>query len=170
MRYVFAGIVFLLSFSNAAAADAPIKPFVGEYKGEAVSKARDSIYFGTGIRAFGLKIAQEGDGFSLTTSNTRKRGGKTKTKTTTLKFYPANRPNVYKSRQSGEPADGKPYIWADIRGKTFSVYILAAQKNGGYDVLIYRRTLVDGGLKITFRRMRDGSPIRLVYGRAKRVK
>lgn len=160
----------VFSGGSAFAADSPIKPFVGSYQGEAVSKNRDSLYFGAGLRGFGLTIKEEGDGFALITTNTRKRGGKNKTKTLTLNFYPAQRKNVFKSRQSGEPADGKPYIWADVKGDTLGVYILAMQKTGGYDLLIYKRQLIDEGLKITFRRIRDGSPVRIVYGRAKRVK
>lgn len=175
MRAVLLGFFMIIATAPltggiAIAADSPIKPFIGSYKGEAVSKRRDSIYFGTGLRGFGLTITAEGDGFALITTNTRKRGSKSKTKTTTLNFYPAKRPAVFKAKQSGEPADGKAYIWADVKGATLGVYILAAEENGGYDLLIYKRTLVEDGLKIVFRRVRDGSPIRIVFGRAKRIK
>jgi len=175
MRAVLLGFFMVLAPVTltggiAQAADSPIKPFIGAYKGEAVSKRRDSIYFGTGLRAFGLTIKAEGDGFALVTTNTRKRSGKYKTKTTTLNFYPAKRAAVYKARQSGEPADGKAYIWAEVKGSTLGVYILAVEENGGYDLLIYKRTLVEDGLKIVFRRIRDGSPVRIVFGRAKRIK
>jgi len=170
MRSVLAVLVLAISIAGAQAADSPIKPFIGEYKGEAVSKNRDSIYFGTGLRGFGVKIVKEGDGFALTTTNTRRRGGKNKTKTATLNFFPASRPGVFKSKQSGEVADGKPYIWAEVKAQTLSIYILATQEDGGYDLLIYKRTLIEGGLKVTFRRIRDGSPVRIVFGRARRLK
>jgi len=175
MRAILFGFLLVvapvtLTGGVALAAESPIKPFIGTFKGDAVSKNRDSIYFGTSLRGFGLTIKAEGDGFALVTTNTRKRGGKSKTKTTTLNFYPAKRAAVFKARQSGEPADGKAYIWAEVKGDTLGVYVLAVGKNGGYDLLIYKRTLIKDGLKIVFRRIRDGSPVRIVFGRAKRIK
>jgi hypothetical protein len=163
----FISLFLLLVVTTPTLADDAVKPFVGRYEGSAVAKNRDSLYFGVGNRDMGIDISAKGDGFSVRWS-TIKKGGKRKNKTTTMTFVATPQPGIYKSEKNGEPIGGKPYSWAHIRGKEMRVYIFAVRKDGGYDLSIYRRTLTSDGMRVEFRRLRDGSPVRIVIGKAAR--
>lgn len=153
----------------ATAAQDALKPFYGTWAGSALAKNRDSKYFGVGTRAAAITIAPEGDGFVITWT-TIKSGNAGKAKSATLHFRPAARKGVYKAEASGEPADGKPYMWASVVGKTMTLYILAVNDKGGYDLSIYARTITENGMTVRFRRLRDGEPIRIVSGTLHRRK
>lgn len=154
----------------AAAAEDGLAAFFGTFGGDALAKNRESRYFGVGLRASEITIAKDGDGFTITWSTTKKGDGDAKTKSTSLTFEPAARAGVYKATESGEPADGKPYIWASVRDRTMTMYILAVNEKGGYDLSVYERTVTDDGMDIRFRRIRDGEPMRIVAGELKRLK
>lgn len=169
MRTLMIVLVAWLLVSPASAGQEELKPFVGTWGGSAVAKNRDSKYFGVGTRASSITIAAEGDGFVIKWT-TSKGGNTAKAKTATLHFVPAARKNVYKATVSGEPADGKPYIWASVENKTMTLYILAVNAKGGYDLSIYERKVDGGEMEIRFRRLRDGAPMRIVAGTLKRQK
>ncbi len=163
-------LVLVWLFAGPAAAGVEqLKPFFGTWGGSAVAKNRDSKYFGVGTRASAITIAPEGTGFVIKWTTTK--GGNTaKAKTTTLHFTPAARANVYKAAVNGEPADGKPYIWASVAKGTMTVYILAVNEKGGYDLSIYERKVDGDEMVARFRRLRDGAPVRIVAGTLERQK
>jgi len=169
MRTLTIALVAWLLVSPAGAGQEELKPFYGTWGGSAVAKNRDSKYFGVGTRASSITIAAEGKGFVIKWTTTK--GGDTaKAKTATLHFAPAARDNVYKAAVSGEPADGKPYVRASVEKKTMTLYILAVNAKGGYDLSIYERKVDGDEMEVRFRRLRDGAPVRIVAGTLNRQK
>lgn len=169
MRTLMIALVAWFLVSPAGAGQEELKPFFGTWDGSAVAKNRDSKYFGVGTRASSITIGPEDEGFVIKWT-TSKDGNTDKAKTATLHFAPAARPNVYKAKLSGEPADGKPYIWASVEKKVMTLYILAVNATGGYDLSIYERKVDGEEMEVRFRRLHDGAPIRIVSGTLKRQK
>ncbi len=169
MRTLMIALVTWFLVAPAGAGQEELKPFYGTWGGSAVAKNRDSKYFGVGTRASTIIIAPEDQGFVIKWT-TSKDGNTAKAKTATLHFVPAARPNVYKAKVNGEPADGKPYIWASVEKKVMTLYILAVNSSGGYDLSIYERKIDGEEMEVRFRRLRDGAPVRIVAGTLKRLK
>jgi hypothetical protein len=63
-----------------------------------------------------------------------------------------------------DPLEGDPYVWARIDGDTLSVHALLITETGGYELQAYNRTLIEGGLRLEYSRVRDGKVLRTVTG------
>src|SRR5581483_11801608 len=69
-----------------------------------------------------------------------------------------------------DPLRGDPYVWARIQGATLTVSALLITDDGGYEVHVYDRTLIAGGLLLEHSRVRDGAVLQTVTGTLKRVR
>ena len=85
-------------------------------------------------------------------------------------FSAAMRRNVFGAPVPLDPIKGDPYMWASIRGKTLGVYGVHVTADGGYELQVYERTLAKGGIMLTFKRIRNGKPLKEISGFAKREK
>jgi hypothetical protein len=159
----------------AAAADAAIAPFIGEYTGRTIQAPNEPL----SPRDLGIKIAAKGeDGFLLEWTTVIHDARGTRRQSYVIAFGPSSRKGIYSSAMqrdlfgAPEPLDplkGDPYVWAHIEGTTLSVHALLISDDGGYEIQVYRRTLTPSGLSLAFTRNRNGTPLKAVYGVLDRV-
>ena len=177
MRPVLAATLICGMFSFAAkpavAGDA-IDPFVGKYVGKATSKLQDKLT----DRDLNFEIRKHGNGFTLRwTTIIPRPGGKTKRTSFRIRFERTRKVSLYSAamRRNAfgapvplDPLKGDPYMWASIRGKTLGVYGVHVTEEGGYELQVYERTLASGGIKVVFKRIRNGKQLKEISGFAKR--
>ncbi len=106
------------------------------------------------------------NGFELSwTSITYKSDGRTKEKTYTIDFVPSAREHIFQSAMKTnlfgkatplDPLQGEPFVWARFEGDTFTVFSLFINEVGDYEMQEFHRTLVDAGLDLVFRRVKNG--------------
>ena len=152
------------------------KQFFGEYVGEAV--------FGDGgkieKRDIRAKIGPATTGFSVNwVMNIHRPSGKEQHVEYTMTFLPTSRKNVYSAAMSFDafgnpvpldPMKGDPYVWARIEGQTLNLYALTVTEAGGYEMEVYERKLVPGGMDLRYSRVVDGQFLRTITGKLKKVK
>ena len=165
-----------LALTPPAIAGDPIDPFVGKYKGKATSKLDGKLT----DRDLNFEIKKHSGGFSVRWVTVIPRGnGTTKRtsyrirfdKTRKIKlFSAAMRRNAFGAPVPLDPLKGDPYMWASIQGKTLGIYGVHVTSNGGYELQVYERTLTTGGMKLRFKRIRNGKPLKEISGFAKREK
>ncbi|MEO0939843.1 MAG: hypothetical protein AAFY38_16955 [Pseudomonadota bacterium] len=151
------------------AALADITRFVGDYSGAAEVQLADGTMQ---PRDMSVKIYETDAGFGVRWTTTRLRdSGSSKTTTYEVRFLPTQRPGVFAAAQKKnvfghdvplDPMQGEPFVWARMLGDTLSVYSLFVTDNGSYEMQQYDRTLVEGGLALSFRRFAEGTQLRAV--------
>ena len=106
-----------------------------------------------------------GDGFNVSwTTITKRADGRKRKKSYSIDFSTSKRDGIYSSamrrdmfgnRRPIDPlAGGVPFVWATLKGATLTVHALLITDDGGYELQSYRRTLVEKGLRLEFRRFR----------------
>jgi hypothetical protein len=179
VRRVVTGLVpcllaLVVAVERAHAQD--YKQFFGEYVGEAVSGEGAKIE----KRDIRAKIAQANKGFSVNWVMTIHRtSGKEKHVEYTMTFQPTARKNVFSANMSFDafgnavpldPMKGDPYVWARVEGQTLSLYAMTVTEAGGYEMQVYDRKLVPGGMDLKYSRVLDGQVQRTITGKLKKVK
>lgn len=169
-------LVALLAVAGEAA-EHSIAPFIGEYRGRAISDS------GAGLdeRDLSVVIEERGKGAFVVKWTTISRGsesGRLRKKAYEVAFIPTRRENIYSSamktnvfggRQAMDPLKGDPYVWARIDGNTLTIYALIITDEGGYEIQVYDRTLTDAGMSLRFSRVRDGEVLKQIEGTLERV-
>lgn len=163
-------LALLLPAGGARAAAPPWERFYGEYTGTAISDNDEDL----GERDIHVRIAPAEGGFNVSwTAVVRKDDGKLKRSEFSIDFRPTRRERIYSAAMRKDvfgnavplnPLAGEPYVWARIRGDTLTVYALLITESGGYEMQVYDRTLVPGGMKLRYSRVRDGENRRTVTG------
>ena len=167
----------LLTATGHALAAQGIAPFIGEYRGRAISDS------GAGLdeRDLSVLIKAKGEhGFIVewTTVSRGSASGRLRKKSYKVEFIPTKRENIYSSamktnvfggRQAMDPLQGDPYVWARIDGRTLTLYALIITAEGGYEIQVYDRTLNASGMDLRFARVRDGQVLKHITGTLERV-
>ena len=188
-KWLLVAAALLLSFAPVQAQNKPadntgkadreekvrvtIKDFYGRYAGRGVTKSHGAQHYGLANRDLDVQIeAAPNNGFKLTWTTIRRKRNKAKRQTTqTVEFVPAGSPNRWKAKDSGELLSGKPVVWARLAGARLFVYVVTTEpKSGRFHAAVYVRELVQDGMQLRFRRVRDGAPARAVIAYLKRVK
>jgi hypothetical protein len=170
-----AGLISCLVAAAARAASAAIEDFFGAYEGQSISASEDRLE----IRDLAVVIEPRERGFNVkwTTVIHRSADAVDRVKYS-IDFEPSRRADVYRSgmrkdmfgnRIPLDPMAGDPYVWARIRGRTLSVFALVIVEDGGFEMQVYDRTLTPTGLDLEFHRMRDGTEIKRISGRLKKM-
>jgi len=179
---LFARIIFAASLAlfisvgstAASAADLGIKAFTGHWQGNGISESEVSVAFRMTARDLDVKIETSGSGFAIVTTTVQRKKGDPSNpvavrKSSRREFVPGNRPGLWVARDSGMASDGKASVWARIREQTLTITSIAANEEGGSNVLIYDRSLSASGMKLDFRRLVDGYVVRTVSGRLVKI-
>lgn len=156
--------VFMLLPGLVLAAD--VDRFAGTYAGQS-----ETVLSGeTQGRNLRVIIAVTKKGFNLTwTSVSHRENGSVRESTYAIEFVPSQREGIYgsamKTNMFGkqvplDPLKGEPFVWARFENDTLSVFSLFITETGEYELQEYHRTLVDGGLDLLFRRVKNGVPQR----------
>lgn len=152
-----------------------IAPFFGTYHGHSIAEPDPGVR----VRDLDVQIAPADGGFRVTwTTAMRDRDEEPREKTYSIEFEPAGRSGIYGSRMRtdmfgnrvpNDPLRGAPYVWARLQAGTLSVFALLITDDGGYEMQVYHRTLVQGGLALRFLRLREGEAVRTVRATLSRV-
>lgn len=155
--------LFLILFPSVSF-PAGIELFVGAYVGQVVSEVDGKPL----RRDMSVVIKATKAGFIVTwTTHTFKSIGRTKAKTYEIEFIPSKRENIYRSAMKTnlfgkavplDPMAGEPFVWARLEGDTLSVFSLFIDETGEYEIQEFHRSLVEAGLELFFKRIRDGKP------------
>jgi len=168
-------VLFLSVGANtASAADLGIKAFSGHWQGNGISESEVSVAFRMTARDLDVVIETMGDGFAVVTTTVQRKKGDPSNpvavrKSSRREFVPGNRPGLWVARDSGMASDGKASVWARISEQTLTITSIAANAEGGSNVLIYDRSLSASGMKLDFRRLVDGYVVRTVSGRLVKI-
>ena len=168
-----ATLMLSLALAGPALAVNGIEAFYGEYQGQAISDNNSNRVLKLSIQPAKKK------GFEIAWSTTTFESSKEKTKSYSVSFVPSGRDNIFSSAMRRnifgkltpmDPLKGDPFVWCKIEGDSLIVYSLLITDNGGYEMQEYVRTLTDKGLNLSFSRIRDGKPLKVISGEYDRVK
>jgi hypothetical protein len=175
-RTIIGSVAFVASWFAMSdplwAADQSIARFFGEYEGRSVQAPNEPL----SARDLSIKIGPHGkNGFTLEWTTVIRDPSGTKRQSYSIDFSPSDRAGIFASAMHrdtfghSEPLDplkGEPYVWADIHGSTFRVHALLITDDGGYEMQVYRRTLMEdgSGLALQFSRNRNGRELKTIYG------
>jgi hypothetical protein len=153
-----------------------IKAFYGTFVGQTVFESDKGLT----KRDLNVTIAPNDGGFSIRwTTITQRPDGSFKRKQHTVAFRPTRRKGIYSSAMQVnkfgaevplDPMSGDPYVWARLDGATLSVYAMLITDDGGYEMQTYERTIAQNDMRLEFRRIRNGHPLKKISARLKRVK
>lgn len=169
-RFLVSLIACVLSAGYVSAADVKIGAFKGQWEGNAVSESTTSVSFPLTSRDINVEIRPKPDGsFVLTWRTLQRQSGAPGTpdevlKETTRTFVPSEEKNVWHDAGKGSILAGSTVSWATLSGQKLTVYSVATTKKGGYDMLIYDRTLTGLGMKLDFKAIRNGNVRRTAGG------
>jgi hypothetical protein len=165
-----AASVLLLLAATSAQADEMVAKFYGTYVGSGRAEISESGE--TEERDLDVTIESYKDGgFTLKWitvvrgANGARTGEDVRRREVAENFVPAeDKPNVFVLAPEGglfqkselpNPLLGKAALWAAIHGDDMTVYSLAIRETGGPELQIYRRSLTEKGMDITFMRLQD---------------
>nr|WP_245626790.1 hypothetical protein [Aestuariivita boseongensis] len=153
----------------ALAQDAVLDAFEGYYSGSAEVVRSDGT---SANRDMSVEIAKTKSGFSVAWSTTSVRAdGSINEKDYLIEFVPSERDGVYSAAMERnvfghevqlDPMKGEPFVWARIKDATLTVFSLFVDEAGDYELQQFDRTLVEGGLQLAFRVVRNGEVTRSV--------
>lgn len=139
---------------------AEIKNFFGEYVGEATVEKQGE----QSMRDLHVKITPHKKAFTVRWASVKRGSKDMDRKEFNVHFRPSPRDNMYASSMRSDlfgnpvaldPMSGDPYFWATLHGDTLSVYALLITDDGSYDMQVYHRTLVPGGLELEYSRLHE---------------
>jgi hypothetical protein len=154
-------------FTTAVSA-ADFDRFVGSYAGSADVENKGK----TSKRDMSVNISTTDKGFEVNWKTIRhKSDGRIKESEYTIGFVPTQRDGIYSSTMRVnvfgnpvplDPMKGDPYVWGRISGDTLTVFSLLIDKEGGYEMQQYNRTLTEGGLILKYLRIRNGDKLKII--------
>lgn len=74
-------------------------------------------------------------------------------------FILAPKGGLFQKAELPNPLRGEPMRWATIENGAMTVYSMAIGDEGGSELQVYRRSLTDKGMNISFLRLRDESVV-----------
>ncbi|MDH3693461.1 MAG: hypothetical protein OER96_02685 [Gammaproteobacteria bacterium] len=165
-NFIIVALASILGWSSVFADHGPFQNFFGDYIGETAYEV-DGVEYKRDLSA---SISPVEDGFNVAwKTTTHKPGSKPKEKSYSIDFVSTDREHVYSSamkadlfggREALDPMQGDPYVWAKVSEDVLTVYALLVTDDGGYEMLVYKRTLTVDGLDLEFTRLRDNEPLR----------
>ncbi len=181
-RHVLLATSIVLVSTTVAADQRSVRDFVGEWHGVEV-KTSDQTEAAT-PQDLDLRLSAEDDGFHLNWITFRRgAGGGLQRQKTEASFAPTDRPGVFAFRPGkksffsslfadpavANPLKGETLLWARLDGATLTVYSLAINDRGGFDLNRYARTLTDHQMTVEYTRRSENDVILTVEGRLEKT-
>ena len=171
------GLMSAIGSRPTGAVDRPLEDFFGQYAGQTISEA------GAGLAERDLNVTirpwKKGKGFTLEWTTVIRSADETRRQSHSINFQPSARPGIYGAAMRSDmfggqgaldPLKGDPYVWARIDEDTLTVHSLLITEEGGYEMQVFDRTLMpEGGMRLTFSRLRDGQPLKVIHGTLQRI-
>jgi hypothetical protein len=170
----------MLAPATAAADDATMDDFAGSWRGTELETSGDLGGVKLEPADLDVQIERDGDGFRMRwISLARRDDGSLERQKIDARFTPTERPGVYAfapgssslfSRLFADPATGNPLegeslLWARLAGTTLTVYSLAIDYHGGFELDRYARTLSDDGLEVHYTHRMQNDRLLTIDGR-----
>ena len=170
-------LVWLAAAPAAMSADLKIADFVGHYAGTGIANSKDAVTLGLVNRDFDVVIEKANDGFAVAWTTVVRQGvgqdekQEVKRSSAKIEFKATASPRVFKAPAHNDPSGDQGYAWANIEGRTLTVYIMVVDaKTGAYDLHSYARTLTESNeMALKFTRISTGRPRVIVEGMLKRM-
>ncbi len=156
-------VTVAVTLAFGAAADTAIDDFSGRWQGKVLRQAGNGVATGLDPRELVVHMRVDDDGIELrwaAISMADAEGGQLTLDQMQAAFEPTDGPGVFTARKiksrllgktrTGNPIEGKPFVWARHTGSTFTVYTLQIGTDGGYYLDQYSLTLIEGGLALDF--------------------
>ncbi len=171
-----------LASTTVAADDARIDAFYGHWHGTEVSASGQTATLAPGDLDVTLRV--EGSGFHMAwTGLERQADGPLARQMFHASFTPTDRPGVFAfdpgkpsllSRlfadpKTANPLKGETLLWARLEDSTLTVYSLAIDDHGGFDLDRYARTLTDHGMTVRYTHRIENERTLTVEGRLERA-
>jgi hypothetical protein len=156
-------IVLILVAGPASAQGALPDAFYGDWQGE-VTHSEGTIGFEAAAGDLNVRIEAADDGFRMRWTglvHETPDGGLTR-QPIEARFTPTDRPGVFAfdpeqssmllqlfgAPATNNPLEGEPLLWARLEGEALSVYGLAINADGGFDLYQHVRTLTGDGMRV----------------------
>ena len=152
----------ILAAGPAFGQDALPAPFYGTWQGETLTSQEGSKEIDVTAEDLGVRIEPDGDGFRMhwTALSREKHGGPLTRQPVDARFEPSGRPGVFAfdpeqssmllqlfgSPSTNNPLEGEPLLWARLADDSLSVYGLAINPDGSFDLYQHVRTLTDDSM------------------------
>ncbi len=183
-RHVVVVIGLVLTSGSAVADEAAISRFFGQWHGVEVGTGGPDHGLSLLPKDLDVDIQGDGNGFLLSWTGLRRdeqSGGEFVRDAVDAKFVPTERPGVFAfepggssllSRLFADPATGNPLkgetlLWARLDGPTLTVYSLAINSHGGFDLDRYARTLSEDGIHVHYTHRMENDQVLTVEGQLK---
>ncbi len=185
MRTMLAVLLSLLitqiSSGTAVSAKDLAQSKINDFFGTYVGQSDRAIVKGVAARDASVTIRANGkSGFHLSWKTViRRTARKPKVKSYAIAFTrnskrgflyaSAMKKNIFGHMVPLDPLSGDPYVWASLQDKTLTVWALFIIDDGGYEIQIYKRSLIPGGLQLRFERVRNGKTKKLITATLKKT-
>ncbi len=176
-------IVLILAASPALAQCALPEAFYGDWQGE-VTHSDGDVGFEAEAGDLSVRIEPDGDGFRMRWTGLVHEGpdGGLVRQPIEARFVPTDRPGVFAfdpgrssillrlfgAPATNNPLEGEPLLWARLEGETLSLYGLAIDDAGGFDLYQHVRTLTEDGM-IARHTHRTDLAVMVLEGRLRRA-
>jgi hypothetical protein len=152
----------ILAAGPAFGQDSLPSSFYGDWQGEELTVEDGSNGLEVTAEDLGVRIESDGSGFRMhwRALSRERAGGALTRREVEARFEPAGRPGVFAfdpgqsslllrlfgNPSTNNPLEGEPLLWARLDGETLSVYGLAINAEGGFDLYQHVRTLTGEGM------------------------
>lgn len=167
------------STDNTDASNELLSAFYGTFIGSAESVVGSEL----SKRELTVEIEPlKGSGFTLNwTTRIYRPSGNNKLTDLSIDFYPSSRPGIFASASRTDmfgrsvPFDpvgveAAPYIWAGVQENSMIVSALYILDDGGHQLHVYERSIIDEGLLLQFDRLHNGEKVAQVSAVLERVR
>ena len=152
----------ILAASPAFGQGALPAAFHGDWQGKELTVEDGSADLKATADDLSVRITPDGSGFRMrwTALSREKSGGPLARRAIEARFRPTERPGVFAfdperssmllrlfgDPSTSNPLEGEPLLWARLEGETLSVYGLAVNSDGSFDLYQHVRTLSSEGM------------------------
>ena len=183
-RLILVATSLALASASAAADDAGINDFSGDWRGVELRVSGEDGKAAPTAEDLNVRLRREDVGFQMSWIGFERKGGEgLKRQKFEASFTPTDRPGVFAfnpgkpsllSRLFADPATGNPLkgetlLWARLQGATLTVYSLAIDGHGGFDLDRYARTLTGNGMTVSYTHRIENDVILTIEGRLEKA-
>ncbi|WP_169544458.1 hypothetical protein [Sneathiella aquimaris] len=173
MRRIFGLAIVVFGISTMALpamAEVGLKAFEGVWEGTAISESNTSLNFALTSRDMDVEIRPTADrGFMINWRTLLRQDGEPGkpdevVRETKRQYVPTENKKIWHATGKSDLLSGDTVSWAVLKGQKLTIYSVAMNKSGGYDMLVYDRTLTGLGMKLEFKALRNGNLRRTASG------
>ena len=183
-RQILVATGLAVASAGAAAEDPTIEDFAGDWRGAELRVSGAAEDLKPSPADLDVQVVAADAGFQMSwTVFRRAEGGTFESQKIDASFAPTERPGVFAfepgsssllTRLFADPAtanplEGEALLWARLAGATLTVYSLAIDTDGSFDLDRYARTLTDQGMTARYDHRIENDLILTVEGRLERA-